>query len=109
MDIKQYILNNRLLKKSKGNKKISRNKWQWKHNNTKPMRFSKSSAKREFYSRTILPQETRKHQIDNLTLHLKQLKKEEQTALPPKLVKERNRAEKKKKEIVKSQAEINEK
>ena len=41
-------------------KKISRNKWQWKHDNSKPMGCSKSSSKREVYSSTILPQETRK-------------------------------------------------
>ena len=34
----------------------------------KPMRCSKSSSKREVYSNTILPQETGKHGIDNLTL-----------------------------------------
>ena len=42
-------------------------------------------SKRKVYSNTILPQETRKHRIDNLTLHLKQLEKEQQK--PPKLVK----------------------
>ena len=42
------------------NLKISRNKWQWKHDNSKPMRCSKSSSKGEVYSNTILPQETRK-------------------------------------------------
>ena len=31
-----------------------------KHNNSKPMGCSKSTSKREFYSNTILPQETRK-------------------------------------------------
>ena len=40
-------------------KKISRNKWQWKHI-SKPMGCSKSSSKKEVYSNTILPQETRK-------------------------------------------------
>ena len=44
------------------------------------MGCSKSSPKREIYSNTILPQETNKkkktHQIDNLTLQLKQLGKE---------------------------------
>ena len=40
------------------------------------MGYSKSSSKRDFYSNTILPQETVKHRIDNLTLHLKQLEKE---------------------------------
>ena len=68
----------------KGNQKISRNKWQWKHN-SKPMGCSKSNPKREVYSNTIL-QETRKekHRIDSLTLHLKQLEKDEQKT--PKLV-----------------------
>ena len=41
-------------------KKNSRNKWQWKHNNSNPMGCSKSSSKREGYSNTILPQEIRK-------------------------------------------------
>ena len=39
---------------------MSRNKWQWKHNNSKPMGCNKSSSKREFYRNTILPKETRK-------------------------------------------------
>ena len=43
----------------KGNQKISKNKWQWKHN-SKPMGYGKSSSKGEVYSNTILPQETRK-------------------------------------------------
>ena len=43
-----------------GNKRISRNKWQWKHGNSKPMGYSKSTSKREVYSNKILPQETRK-------------------------------------------------
>ena len=42
------------------------------------MGCSKSSTKREVYSNTILPQETETSQINNLTLHLKQLEKEEQ-------------------------------
>ena len=42
------------------------------------MGCSKTSSKREFYSNRILPQETKKHQIDDLTLHLKQLEKEQQ-------------------------------
>ena len=44
----------------KGNKKISRNKWQWKHDNSKPMGCSKTSSKMEVFSNTILPQETGK-------------------------------------------------
>ena len=44
---------------------------------SKPMGFSKSSSKREVYSNTILPQETRKT-LNRLTLHVKQEEKEEQ-------------------------------
>ena len=62
----------------KGNQKISRNKLQWKHNNSKPIGCSKSSSKREFYSNTILPQETRKILNRQPNLHLKQLEKEEE-------------------------------
>ena len=59
-----------------------------KSDNSKSMGGNKSSPKREIYSNTILPQETNKkkktHQIDNLTLHLKQLEKKNKK--PPKLV-----------------------
>ena len=42
------------------------------------MGFSKSNAKGKVHSNTSLPQETReKNQINNLTLHLQQLDKEE--------------------------------
>ena len=58
---------------------------------------SKSSSKREVYSNTSLPQETR-NISNNLTLHLKELQKEEQTK--PKVSR--------RKEIIKSRAEINE-
>ena len=34
-------------------------KWKWKHNNPKPMGFSKSSTKGKVHSNTSLPQETR--------------------------------------------------
>ena len=43
------------------------------------MGHSKSSSKREVYSNTILPQERRKISSNHLTLHLKELEKEEQT------------------------------
>ena len=52
--------NNQQGRNQKGNQKISRNKWQWKHDNSKPMGCSKSRPKREVYSNTILTQETRK-------------------------------------------------
>ena len=56
-----------------------------------------SSSKREVYSNTILPQETRKTS-NKQSLHLKQLEKEQRT---PKISR--------RKEIIKIQAEINEK
>ena len=54
----------------KVNHKIFRNKWQWKHGNSKPMGCSKSSSKGEVYNNTILPQETRKasNRQSNFTL-----------------------------------------
>ena len=48
------------------------------------MGCSEISSKREVYNNTILPQKNKKNIKDNLTLHLKQLKKEEQKT--PKLV-----------------------
>ena len=41
------------------NQNMHGNKWKWKHNNPKPMGFSKSSAKGKDHSNTSLPQETR--------------------------------------------------
>ena len=61
------------------------------------MACSKSSSKREVYSNTILPQET--SQINSLTLHLKQLEKEEQ----------KNPKVSRRKEIIKIRSEIKEK
>ena len=61
------------------------------------MGFTKSSAKGKVNSNTSLPQET--NQINNLTLHLKQLEKEEM----------KNPRVSRRKEIIKIRAEINEK
>ena len=63
------------------------------------MGFSKSSSKREVYSNTILPQKQETSQIKNVTLHLKQLEKEEQ----------KNPKVSRRKEIIKIRSEINEK
>ena len=63
------------------------------------MGCSKNSSKSEVYSNTTLPQETRKiSDKKNLTLHLKQLEKEEQTK--PKVSR--------RKETIKIREEINE-
>ena len=67
--------------------------------NTKPIEFSKSSAKGKVHSNSSLPQEQEKNQINNLTLHLKQLEKEEI----------KNPRVSTRKEIIKIRAEINEK
>ena len=61
------------------------------------MGLSKGSSKREVYSNAILPQESKK--INNLTLHLKQLEKEEQ----------KTHKVSRRKEIIKIKSEINEK
>ena len=63
------------------------------------MGCSKSSSKREFYSNTSLPQETRKISNKQPNLHLKQLEKEKQKK--PKVSR--------RKEIIKIRSEINEK
>ena len=82
-----------------GNKKISRNKWQWKHHNSKPMGCSKSRSKREVYSNTILPQETRKTSNRQPNFTPKATGKR-RTKNPPKISR--------RKEIIKIWAEINE-
>ena len=63
------------------------------------MGHCKSSAKGKSHSITGLPQETRKSQINNLTLHLKQLEKEEM----------KNPTVSSRKESLKIRAEINSK
>ena len=63
------------------------------------MGCSKSSSKRKVYSNTVLPKETRKISNKNLTLHLKELQKEEQKN-PTKV--------RRRKEIKKIRAEISE-
>jgi len=63
------------------------------------MGCSKSSAKGKVHSNTSLPQETGEKSINNLTLHLKQLEKEEM----------KNPRVSRRKEIIKIKPEINEK
>ena len=83
----------------KGNQKISRNKWQWEHDNSKPMGCSKSSCKREVYCNTILPQETRK--TSNWQPNFTPKATGKRRTKNPKISR--------RKEIIKIQAEINEK
>ena len=79
MEIKQYVSKYRTAygRNQKGNKKFSRNNRQLKHDNSKPMGCSKSSSKREADSNTTYLKKQEKCQVDNLTLHLIQLNKEE--------------------------------
>ena len=63
------------------------------------MEHCKSSAKRKVHSITGLPQETRKKSNNHLTLHLKQLEKDEM----------KNPRVSRRKELFKIRAEINEK
>ena len=72
------------------------------------MGCSKSSSKREVYTQSYLKKQTnkQKHLIDNLTLHLKQLEKEEEEEEQQQ---QQNAKISRRKEIIKIQAEINEK
>ena len=63
------------------NLKIHREKWQRKHDDAKPMGCSKSSSKREVYSNSISPQETRKisNKQSNPTLKTARVRRTEKT------------------------------
>ena len=64
------LLNNQeITEEIRGNQKIPRDKWLWKHDNPKPMGCSKSSSKGEVYNNTIPLQETIKisNKQSNLT------------------------------------------
>ena len=71
MEAKQYATKQPMdhWRIQRGNQKIPRDKRKWKHNNPKPMGHSKVNFKREVYSNTMLPQETRKisNKQSNLT------------------------------------------
>ena len=63
MEAKQYVTKWQKYhwRNQRGNQKIPRDKWQWKHDDPKPMGYSKSSFKMEVYSNTILPQKNKKN------------------------------------------------
>ena len=63
---------------------MPRNKWQWKHDNPKPMGCSKSSSNREVYSNKNLTQETRNTSNKQPNLTPKAIR-ERRTKNPPKL------------------------
>ena len=79
---------------------MHRNKWKWKHDNPKPKEFSKKNVLRErFISIESYLNKPEKNKNKYLTLHLKQLEKEE--GKKPKIST--------RKEIIKIRGEIREK
>ena len=78
---------------------MSRNKWQWKHNNSKPTGCSKGSSGREVSSNTILPQE--KIKTFNRQPNFTPQTTEKRRTKKPKISR--------RKEIIKIWAEVNEK
>ena len=96
--LNMFLNNQQVTEEIKREIKISRNKWQWKHDNLKPMGCSKSSSKREVYSNTILLQETRKILNRQLNFTPKATGKRR---------KKKNPKISRRKEIINIQAEIN--
>ena len=64
MEAKQYGTKQPMdhWRKQRGNQKIPRDKWQWKHDDPKPMGYIKSSAKREVSSNIISTSRNKKSQ-----------------------------------------------
>ena len=84
------LLNNQEItgRNQRGNQKIPRNKWQWKHDDPKHMGYSRSSPKSKVYSNTILPQETRNISNKQHNLTLKTIRERRRTTTkktPPEL------------------------
>ena len=61
------------------NQKIPWNKWKKEYNNPKSMGHWESNPKREIHSITRLPQKSIKSSNKQLTLHWKELEKEQQS------------------------------
>ena len=96
MEIKQCVSKpTGYWRNQKGNQKISRKKWQQRQENSKPMGCRKAILRGKFIAIQSYLKKEEKHQIDNLTLHLKHLEKEEQKT--PKISR--------RKEIIKIRAE----
>ena len=78
MEAKQYVTKQPMdhWRNQRGNQKIPRGKWQWKHNCPKAMGHSRRG---KFITIKSYLKKPEKSQISNLTLHQKQLEKEEQT------------------------------
>ena len=84
--------------RSRNKSKIPWKKWKWGHNNLKSVGHWESNPEKELHSITGLSQKKTRKSSKNLTSHLKELEKEQQTK--PKVSR--------RKEIIKIRAEINE-
>ena len=84
--------------RSRGNWKIFWNKWKWGHNNPKSVGHWEGNHKKEIHKLQAYLKKTTKAQINNLTSHLKELEKEQQTK--PKVLR--------RKKIIKIRERINE-
>ena len=78
-----WRLNNTLLSNQKITEEIKkeikkkpRNKWQWKHDDPKPLGSAKAVLRGKFIAIQSYLKKQQTSQINNLTLHLKQLEKE---------------------------------
>ena len=94
-----WEIDNMLLKKNKEIKEEIKNilrLWNYRHKFPKSMRQNKSNSKRKIYSKTGLPQETRKHS-------------NKQPNFPSKRIRKRRAKPKvsRRKEIIKRKTEIN--
>ena len=66
-----FLNNQQVTEWIKGEIKISRNKWQWKHNIQNLWDAAKALLRGKFIAIQPYLEKQEKHQIDNLTLHLK--------------------------------------
>ena len=84
METKQHATKKKSIgpqRNQRGSQKIPWDKQKWKYNILKSLGPSKRCSKRKVHSDTSLPQKKKREQfqLNNLTLHLKELEKEEQT------------------------------
>ena len=82
----------------RGNQNIPRNKWQWKHDNPNLWDAAKTVLQEKLIAIQSYLKKQEISQTNNLTLHLKQLEKEEQ----------KNPKVSRRKEIIKIRSDINE-
>ena len=79
IDVKQYASEEPTdyWRNKKGNEDMPRNKWQWKHDNSKPVGWIKAMLRGKLTRIQAYLKKQEKQQLKNLTSHLKQLVKED--------------------------------